>query len=378
MGLDNNDAKQRLREKLQQRKAGKATTEAPIKTETDEMSAFADEMLNEAMGSVLGDESYDSTDDSDDFSIPEEDAYEFEMSDPPRQPSYQSDKDGNIKINNPTQTQKNNMYRITPDRTAVPEPRGAFAKHRRKLWENHNGISFSNKESFRQLLEAGVKALIGLGKVTSASDIRKIAIEDGIIRFHKFEIDPSNMLSPELGNTVYDLIEFKTLFKMFPLLNHLRLDSEATDIFTIKYGDDTNAIFQEVFMKQAKNLQILELNGGKTKITRSGFDANSVNKALKTSRMRSELDQISDGLNPKKDRMTKTQKHRAYQRSKSMKEHNWGAVKEFGINMFKNIGTVSTYAALAATFLTGHFILAGLIYSGLQSAKEMKSNSNKN
>ena len=372
MELDREAIRQKFMRQVQEKNNSKQAETSPSQN-VDSDAEILDDVMNEiGFGS---DDSY-IEDEEDEFDIPDE-AFEFEMSDPPRQPSYQSDKDGNIKINNPTQTQKNNMYRITPDRTAVPEPRGSFAKHRRKLWENHNGISFSNKESFRQLLEAGVKSLIGLGKVTSASDIRKIAIEDGIIRFHKFEIDPSNMLSPELGNTVYDLIEFKTLFKMFPLLNHLRLDSEATDVFTIKYGDDTNAIFQEVFMKQAKNLQILELNGGKTKITRSGFDANSVNKTLKTSRMRSELDQISDGLNPKKDRMTKIQKHRAYQRSKSLKEHNWGAVKEFGINMFKNIGTVSTYAALAATFLTGHFILAGLIYSGLQSAKEMKSNSGK-
>jgi hypothetical protein len=87
--------------------------------------------------------------------------------------------------------------------------------------------------------------------------------------------------------------------------------------------------------------------------------------------MMSELDQVSTALNPKKDRLTKAEKHRASTRDKSMKRHNWGPAKELGIRTAKTFGKLSVYALFGITAMTGHFILAGMLGSLAKSIHDM-------
>lgn len=364
MALDRELIKQRLRDKAAQRMNNRSTSniDSNIGSMTDEV---LDDLFNNA------EDTSSSMPDDVDIDI----ATSFEEEIPPVRESYTHDKNSSVPVfSNMRPEQKKNVYSITPKACVIPRASNFFERHRRKMIETHTGMSYMYRESFVYLLDSGINHLIGQQSISSAKDIKKVAIENNIVKLHNFELDPSNMLDPVIGNTLYDLIDFKILFKKFPMLQHLRLDTEASEILTLKYGDKPDDIFQEVFIVGCPSLQVLELTvGSKVKrITRKGFNANDVDSALRESRMRSELDQVSSALNPKKDRMTKAERHRVSERDKSMKKNDWGTAKEFGVTFAKNLGKVSLYGLTGLTILTGHFIMAGMLGTAIKSIKDMK------
>ena len=370
MALDREEIKRRLREKAAQR----MSTNTPPNNGSD-IDSMTDEVMND-----LFDTDSDSSlnnnhaeDNYDDFDVDIDVSFEEET--PPTRQSYTTEKGSSVPVfNNIRPEQKRNMYSITPKACTIPKASNFFTKHKRKMIESHTGMSYMYKESFNYLLDCGINSLIGMQSITTVRDIRKVALEDGIIKLHAFEIDPINVLDPALGNTLYDLIEFKTLFKKFPMLQHLRLDTQASELLTLKYGDEPSQLFNNIFIKECKNLQILEMVvGNKTrKLTRNNFNSNEAKSALAESRMRSELDQVSSALNPKKDRMTKAEKHRVNVRDKAMHKFNWGPAKELGIRTAKNLGTIGVYGLFGFAILTGNFIAAGALGALAKSIHEMR------
>ena len=263
--------------------------------------------------------------------------------------SYRNDDNGTPIFENMRHNQKNNTYRMTPDKVVITEPTGFWAKRKAKLLETNFGASYAYRESFKHLLDSGVSRLVANGAITGANQIFNVAIEKGIIKLHKFEIDPSNLLDPMLGNTLYDMVDYDVLFDKFKNMKHLRLDSEATEELVCKYGSNPQTFYRKIFLEKGKYLRILELDGKQFK---RDCNIQELADLLGYKQLEAELDYVSASKNPKKEKMKTAEKRRWSLREKLFKGNGWGSVRE----KFKlSTGAVRT----ASLFMAGAFFITG-------------------
>ena len=302
-----------------------------------------DEILNDLMG--VAEEMF-GTAGKEKF---EKEARQVNFDDQPVKSSYKTNDNGTPIFENMRHNQKNNAYRMTPDKVVIAEPTGFWAKRKAKMLETNFGASYTYRESFKHLLDSGINKLKGSGAITSANQINNVAIEKGIIKLHKFEIDPSNLLDPMLGNTLYDMIDYDILFDRFKSVKHLRLDSEATAELVCRYGSNPQTFYRKIFLEKGKHLRILELDGKQFK---RDCDIDELADVLGYKQLEAELDYVSASKNPKKDKMSTAEKRRWSLREKLFKGNGWGSIRE----KFKlNPGAVRT----ASLFMAGVFFITG-------------------
>lgn len=249
-----------------------------------------------------------------------------EQDEPIETPLYKIDKNGNIVFSNMRPSQKNTAYRITPDKCIIAdyENMGFLERRRKTLFESEIGMSYSYKMSWEELLNAIIN------RFPDEMAINEFGIRGGLLLAKKMEVDPYNFTDDKLGISLYDLIEFHTMFNMLPGIEKLVLDEKATERMVLTYGDSANSIWN--MFQEAPNLQLLRIktsNGWKDH-RRSSFanTASELDNQLKESRARSELQYKFDVLNPRKSEMSKGYAYRVKENAKDMRKHSFNIAKE--------------------------------------------------
>ena len=160
--------------------------------------------------------------------------------------------------------------------------------------------------------------------------INEFGIRGGLVLAKKLEVDPYNFTDENLGITLYDLIEFHTLFKMLPMIEMLVLDEDATKRMVNTYGDDAQGIWQ--MFQEERTLKLIRINNGTgwKDYRRDSFSAqaNALNEDLAITRHINEIQHTCDIKNPHKENMSKGYIYGVKQNAKEMRQHSFGVAKE--------------------------------------------------
>lgn len=281
-----------------------------------------------------------------------------------RQSDYIIDKDGNMVLNNIRPSAQRNVFRITPDRAVSADytSHKFLYKRRKTLFESEYGIAYTYKKSWEELLDCIIQRFGG-----DASVINNFGIRDGIILAKKLEVDPSKFEDDELGISIYDMIEFRTLFDKLPMIERLVLDSHATQRMVNTYGDSAQSIWQ--MFQEAKNLRLLRIktNNGWKDYRRDSMNeqAKDLDNELKKSRAAAELDYTCDTKNPRKESMKKGYIYGVRQNAREMRKHSFGIAKEAFMAPKPKLITSAFYSVLGVG-LVGVGVITAILGGGQQ------------
>jgi hypothetical protein len=285
---------------------------------------------------------------------------------PVEEASFTIDENGNH-VNNVRASQQGNAFKITKDKLVIPKTTGIHFIQRRKklLFESETGTSYMYKIMWQTLIREAIKP-------NTASMITQFGICGGVIRVMGKEVDPSDFEDDNFGITVYDILEFHTLFKELPMLRILALDDEAENRLYMAYGFNCENIW-EVF-KEAPHLQVIRITDGKvTKLEwkRGDFSkhADEYEAALNKAKLKTELQYKCDVINPRKDKMTKGKLHSVKNVEKNLMKMSFGSAKDAlfdtkHVNLLKTslftvlgLGVVGVWAGTAIIGGAGKFIM---------------------
>lgn len=277
-------------------------------------------------------------------------------------PSYTMDSSGNIVFSNIRPSQQENAFRITPERGVIPDYGNMkFLERRRKtLFESEFGMSYSYKKSWETLLHSII------ARFPDAMAINIFGIRGSLIIAKKLEVDPYNFTDEKLGITLYDLIEYHTLFKMLPAIERLVLDEKATERLMLAYGDTAQSIWQ-VFL-EAKHLKLLRIktSAGWKDYSRDSFASTSqeLDSDMAETRARAEIQYKADTINPRKSEMTTGYARRVKQNAREMRQHSFGIAKEAFMDKKPKLVKSIFYSALGLGLIAVGGVSAGI--GGLQ------------
>lgn len=271
--------------------------------------------------------------------------------------SYSVTPDGTIILNNMRPEQQMNAYRMTPENSAVADygNMGFLERRKKALFESKYGMAYSYKKRWETLLRSIIH------KFPSASTINEFGIRDGIILAKRLEVDPRNFEDEQLGVSIYDMIEFHTLFKMLPMIEKLVLDQTATQRLVNVYGSSAQGIWQ--MFQEAKFLKLLRINTGNgwQDYRRNDFASTveSLDRELGETRLKSEIQYKCDTMNPRKSEMTKGYIYGVRQNAKEMRAHSFGVAREAFMSPKPKLVKSVVYSGVGLA-LAGVGLIAGI------------------
>ena len=186
------------------------------------------------------------------------------------QSSFNTDPNGNIHINQPRDSQNvaildQSAFMIVKDCSSR-----LWKRFEKKLFESKNGTSFELNQRWISIIQMMETSL-------GRNSIYHVQIVDNSMLANKKIIRYENLIQTKGyhdGLGLYDIVNFKTMFKRLPMIQTLTIDGELLAKLAGEYGTDLNTLYN-VFRQNTnlKKIAIVQADGNILTLDRSNLNA---------------------------------------------------------------------------------------------------------
>lgn len=196
-------------------------------------------------------------------------------------------------------------------------------KFKRKLFESRNGTAYEFKKRWDLALSMVARHFRNPKIVTSVTIVGSQFVVNGkVIRL-------DTVLDADYGIQLEDLVNFKSLFKKFPMIRKLIIDINVAQRLLVEYGKDAHAIWKMFQQNKAlKELSIMS-EGNITTYNRNSFatTADKLNKQLGIVDAKVQLEQANAYKNPKLHEKSPAYVSKVFDNCKDLGKDSFGKAK---------------------------------------------------
>ena len=240
---------------------------------------------------------------------------EFEE-DMPNQTCYKERENGEVYLERPRRTQE--IYNYTDDNfidVKVNKYEG-IEKFKKVMYESRNGTAYEFKKRWDIVLKQISKMCPDKAMVT------RISIAGTQINVVGKPLRLNNILGGEYDVRIEDIVNIHALFKKFPYIQYIIIDSNIVQNVVQEYGEGADG-FWKIFQqnKPLKTIGIIPNGYGKAlNFSRNTFNktADKLDEILGVEKAKVELEQFSAQRNPRLHEKAPGYLHNVYKNGKSL------------------------------------------------------------